>query len=339
MKSKIVLFFFALLVSFPMISQTDGINYKAIIKDGSGNVVANDLIVVQFQILQGAGMTNVYQETHTPTTDANGMVIINIGTGSTSDVFADVDWGSDNHFLNVQINTGGGLTNMGTSQFMTVPYALRSENSNTSTVAVIANNLALKSVTTDQFDITYEASGDKLQVIEVGLGNVLEISNGELTLPEYAGTGTENISVDTNGKLIKTTAETPKNNQKYGVYDYFDVDASSPSYTLSTKSVHFQEGTILVGISALLLDNNAGTGGATNTNFVSLRRTPRSSISSSDELYRITGNNTAAGIYNTQTSTSLLVSGANVVDNANYLYFIQIYYCTDCDFREVSVLD
>jgi len=87
----------------------NGINYKAVIKDDLGNVVANELIVVQFQILQGVGMTNVYQETHTPTTDVNGLIIVNIGEGTTSDVFTDIDWRTDNHFINVQINAGAGI--------------------------------------------------------------------------------------------------------------------------------------------------------------------------------------------------------------------------------------
>jgi hypothetical protein len=108
----------------------NGINYKALIKDNLGNVVANDLIVVQFQILQGAGMTNVYQETHTPTTDANGIIVINIGEGTSGGigVFTDIDWGSDTHFLNTQIDTGGGLQNMGTTQFKSVPYAIEAGN-------------------------------------------------------------------------------------------------------------------------------------------------------------------------------------------------------------------
>ncbi|MBN4085276.1 hypothetical protein JYT89_02935 [Flavobacteriaceae bacterium AH-315-B10] len=112
---------------------SQGINYKALIKDGGGNVVANQNITVQFIIYEGVALTNnVYQETHTPTTDLNGIVIINIGEGSVdSGVFADIDWGADDHFLNVQINTGSGLTDMGTTQFMAVPYALSAANAAT----------------------------------------------------------------------------------------------------------------------------------------------------------------------------------------------------------------
>ncbi|OAB78686.1 hypothetical protein [Cochleicola gelatinilyticus] len=100
-----------------------GINYKAVVKDGSGNIVANDLIAVQFTILDGA--TTVYGETHTPTTNENGIIILNIGEGAPIGAgdFSTIDWSSANHFLNVQINTGDGLTDMGTTAFKTVPYA------------------------------------------------------------------------------------------------------------------------------------------------------------------------------------------------------------------------
>jgi len=126
MKTRITFVLAVLLTSISFAQQ--GINYKALIKDGGGNIVASQSITIQFQILQGGGMINVYQETHTPSTDANGIIIINIGEGAVdSGVFADIDWGADNHYLNVQINTGGGLTDMGTTQFMSVPYALNAK--------------------------------------------------------------------------------------------------------------------------------------------------------------------------------------------------------------------
>ncbi len=49
----------------------------------------------------------------TTTTTANGLIILNIGEGTVvSGDFATIDWGSDDHFLNVQINTGAGLIDM-----------------------------------------------------------------------------------------------------------------------------------------------------------------------------------------------------------------------------------
>ncbi len=111
------------------ITAQQGINYKALIKNEGGNVVASQNVTIQFQILQSLAMTNVYQETHSPTTDANGIVIVNIGEGSVdSGDYATIDWGSNDHYLNVQINTGSGLTDMGSTQFMAVPYALSVAN-------------------------------------------------------------------------------------------------------------------------------------------------------------------------------------------------------------------
>jgi hypothetical protein len=105
----------------------NGINYKAVIKDNLGNVVANQSIDVQFIIYEGAALTNnVYQESHTLNSDSNGIIITNIGEGTTSDVFNDINWGSDEHWLNVQVDTGSGLVDLGTTEFMAVPYALSS---------------------------------------------------------------------------------------------------------------------------------------------------------------------------------------------------------------------
>jgi hypothetical protein len=109
-----------------------GINYKALIKDGSGVIVSSTAIDVTFTILDGA--VNVYEETHAPTTDANGIVILNIGEGTpvTGD-FSTIDWSSNNHFLKVQIDTGGGLQDIATTAFKTVPYAMQSKTATTAT--------------------------------------------------------------------------------------------------------------------------------------------------------------------------------------------------------------
>lgn len=111
-----------MLFSISLFAQ-QGINYKAIIKDGSGVIISNQLIQVQFIILDGA--VPVYRESHGPTTDANGMVILNIGEGTPiAGVYSTIDWSSNDHFLNVKISTGSGLQDMGTTAFKTVPYAL-----------------------------------------------------------------------------------------------------------------------------------------------------------------------------------------------------------------------
>jgi hypothetical protein len=118
-----------LLFTVSMVAQ-QGINYKALIKDGAGVIVASTPINVTFIILDGAA--NVYEETHAPTTDPNGIVILNIGEGTpVTGTFSTIDWSSNNHFLNVQIDTGGGMQDMATTAFKTVPYALQSKTATT----------------------------------------------------------------------------------------------------------------------------------------------------------------------------------------------------------------
>ncbi|NOY47597.1 MAG: hypothetical protein GXO84_05285 [Chlorobi bacterium] len=108
MKS-IITIFFALFISISNFAQ-QGINYKALIKDSSGNVIANQSITILFSILKGVAQTTIYQEQHTPNTDSNGLVILTIGQGNVmGGVFESIDWANDNYFLNVQINTGSGF--------------------------------------------------------------------------------------------------------------------------------------------------------------------------------------------------------------------------------------
>jgi hypothetical protein len=121
-----LIFILSLLYSVTTVAQ-QGINYKALIKDANNAVVANTTVTVQFIVYEGAGETNnVYQETHTPTTDANGIIIITIGQGTSGviGVFDDINWAIDAHFLNTQIDTGAGLVDMSTTGFNAVPYAL-----------------------------------------------------------------------------------------------------------------------------------------------------------------------------------------------------------------------
>ena len=114
----------SVLFSFTVYAQTNSINYKVLIKDNLGNVVANQTVTVQFTILQSAN--NVYQETHTPTTDANGIVVLNIGDGTTADDFKNLIWSDTHYWLKTEIDTeqDGSFELISTTQFKSVPYAL-----------------------------------------------------------------------------------------------------------------------------------------------------------------------------------------------------------------------
>ncbi|AUC81197.1 hypothetical protein [Lacinutrix sp. Bg11-31] len=167
--------------------EAQSINYKAVIKDGSGNLITNDLIQVQFNILQGVAQTNVYSESHTPTTDTNGVIIVNIGEGmlvSGSAAYNTVDWASNTHFLQVLVNTGGGLIDMGTSEFKAVPYAITSGDKSWETevdnVHVISKNVGIGTATpTELLEISDpDIAGIKLTVPSISNSSKIEFSNG-----------------------------------------------------------------------------------------------------------------------------------------------------------------
>lgn len=126
---KIIIFLTALLFTLASFAQGRGINYKAVIKDDNGTILANQNLKVKFSILDSSDNID-YSETHTTTTDANGIVILIIGSGTenvTGDYFS-INWPSDLYKLKVEIDPEpyGVFINMGTSTFHAVPYAYSS---------------------------------------------------------------------------------------------------------------------------------------------------------------------------------------------------------------------
>ncbi|NNK75726.1 MAG: hypothetical protein HKP42_06645, partial [Maribacter sp.] len=124
---KHIIVILAVLISLSSLAQ-NGINYKAIVKDDSGNILASSPVTIQFFIYDG-GQNPIYEESHATSTDTNGLIVVNIGEGAVGDGdFATIDWEGDDHYLNVQIDIGAGFVDLGFTQFKTVPYALSAGN-------------------------------------------------------------------------------------------------------------------------------------------------------------------------------------------------------------------
>ena len=115
-------------------------SYQAVVRNASDALVTSTAVGMQISILQGGTTgTAVYVETQTPSTNANGLVSLEIGTGTlVSGDFTTIDWANDTYFIKTETDPTGGTTYSitGTSQLMSVPYALHSKTAENITGAV-----------------------------------------------------------------------------------------------------------------------------------------------------------------------------------------------------------
>ena len=145
------------LVTFAQAPQ--GFNYQATVRNSSGAVIANQNVNFKFNImLNSATSLPVFSETHLAPTDDLGQVNLVIGTGTaTTGTFSTINWGTGNYYLGIELNTGAGYVAMGTTQLLSVPYALYANSSGNATpttpnlASVLAvnngaNNLQIKSL-------------------------------------------------------------------------------------------------------------------------------------------------------------------------------------------------
>ncbi|NOX48708.1 MAG: hypothetical protein GXO89_17200 [Chlorobi bacterium] len=136
---KITIGLFLFLYNVNSYSQSPGyFKYQAVLRDNTGVVMDNQTVSLKIEILKNNENGVVeYAEVHTDTTNTYGLVLIEIGSGTTlSGDFSSIDWGSDIYFLGISLDeTGGGAYElMGVSQLLSVPYALYSSKSGNGTL-------------------------------------------------------------------------------------------------------------------------------------------------------------------------------------------------------------
>ena len=106
-------------------------SYQAVVRNASNALVTNAPVGVRVSILQGSASGNaVYVETHTASTNANGLLTVEIGGGTVQQgSFAGINWANGPFFLKTETDPAGGTnyTVTSTQQLMSVPYALYAE--------------------------------------------------------------------------------------------------------------------------------------------------------------------------------------------------------------------
>ena len=185
----------------------EGFKYQAVVRDAGNLILNNQAVGMQITILQGANTgATVYEETFAPTTNGYGLVNLEIGSGTVvSGDFTTIDWSAGPYFIETAVDITGGTsyTVMGTSQLMSVPYALHANTA--------------ENVTNDQVDDADADTTNELQNIEQVLvvgndangNNILNI--GQIGI----GTSSPNTSAGidmntTTGALLLPRLTTPQ---------------------------------------------------------------------------------------------------------------------------------
>ncbi|WP_457615534.1 hypothetical protein [Lutibacter sp.] len=187
-------------------------SYQAIVRNASNTLVTNATVGMQISILQTTSTgTAVYVETQTPATNANGLVSIEIGTGTVvSGTFSAIDWSAGPYFIKIETDPGGGTnyTITGTSQLLSVPYALYAKTAESVLgVNIIQVSLTVNSsgsgITPVPFNETLFSKGTELVLNADGTISGLKAGKTYKITAHISGRGTS-----TGGDYI------------YNIYDY-----------------------------------------------------------------------------------------------------------------------
>lgn len=120
---------FGLLMSFLGLSQSpEKISYQAVIRDANNNLVTNTAVGVEVAIVKSSPLgIHVYIERHLPTSNSNGLITLQIGSGNNPQGnFSTIDWSDGPYFLSTAIDLTGGSNYSinSTTELLSVPYAL-----------------------------------------------------------------------------------------------------------------------------------------------------------------------------------------------------------------------
>jgi hypothetical protein len=110
-------------------------NYQAVVRDAGGNLIISQPVSVKISILQGSSTgIIVYSEKFSPTTNQFGLITLGVGTGTVlNGSFATINWSTGAYWLKIELDAAGGTsyTDMGSSQLLSVPFAMYAGNSGT----------------------------------------------------------------------------------------------------------------------------------------------------------------------------------------------------------------
>ena len=184
-----------------------GFNYQATVRNNAGALMINQNVTFKFNVIKDTPTSvPVFSETHYVPTDDLGAVNLVIGKGTaTTGTFNTIDWATGTYYLGIELNTGNGFKAMGTSQLLSVPYALYAENSGTNTIHNLQDILTNGSVA----NLTVDAT--KTNAIEI------TTTGGNTNNSEYSGFLSTITGTNGRNNAITGTSTGINDYRNYGV--------------------------------------------------------------------------------------------------------------------------
>ena len=107
-------------------------SYQAVIRNSNDSLLVSTPVGMRISLVQSSPTgTVVYSETQTVTTNANGLVSLQIGMGTAvSGTFANIDWAAGPYYVKTETDLSGGTnyTIISSNELLSVPYAMFSAN-------------------------------------------------------------------------------------------------------------------------------------------------------------------------------------------------------------------
>ena len=285
------------------------ISYQALIRDAENEIVANRVITLQIQLVTANGDA-VYSETHQTATNANGVVSVAIGTGTTTDDFSQIDWSKGEFYLQTTIDLGAGEKLIsGNSPLLSVPYALYAEKAG-NVVEVDLSGYALKEEIPAPTDLT----------------NYVRTSD----LAEYAKTSAVNDTLS--AYLLQKDVPT-KLSQFENDANYITL-SNVPETDLSD---YYKKSDVNDTLSAYMLQKNAPTKVSqfeNDANYITLNEVPETDLSG---YYTKSAVNDTLSAYMLQKNAPTKVS--QLENDANYITLSEVPETDLSDYYTKSEVD
>ena len=243
---KHTLTLFLLFLSLCIYGQSpEKMSYQAVIRDASNTLVTNQSIGMQIHILQTTTTGDaVYTETQTVTTNTNGLVSLEIGMGYTSDDFNAIDWSAGPYFIKTETDPTGGsnYTITGTSQLMSVPFAMYAKSSGngittdqsdaivantlkvgytealvSANTAVVANTAKVGITTQQASDITSNTTKTGITTVQSDaiVANTLKVGYTEALVSANTDVSANTLKVGYTEALVSANTDVAANTAKY----------------------------------------------------------------------------------------------------------------------------